>query len=168
MGTVKNKLRMNTYHIVCSLHLDTKCLHPLSLKIKIRLIVYYKLFRKSLGQWVQGRNYIRQQVWKILLNCKNNQDYSPLTVAVLLIVPVSHCSSVLKSGGGGRVGVGWQHCMLAWLPATVWENGLKRAVKIILPTLHDETNDDCKEDLLMPSPCENQQYQDKKLSSKYY
>lgn len=128
MGTVKNKLRMNTYHIVCSLHLDTKCLHLLSLKIKIRLIVYYKLFRKSLGQWVQGRNYIRQQVWKILLNCKNNQDYSPLTVAVLLIVPVSHCSSVLKSGGGGgvaalHVGLITSHCLGKW-PQESGENHL--------------------------------------------
>ena len=55
----------------------------------------------------------RQQVGKILLNCKNNQDYSPLTVSALLIVPVSHRSPVLKSGGRGGVGVRWQHCMLA-------------------------------------------------------
>lgn len=122
MGTVKNKLRMNTYHIVCSLHLDTKCLHLLSLKIKIRLIVYYKLFRKSLGQWVQGRNYIRQQVWKILSSCKNNQDYSPLTVLVFLIVPVSHRSPLSPNRRGGvgvgrvtlNVGLITSHCLGKW------------------------------------------------------
>ena len=58
-----------------------------------------------------------------------------------------------------HVGLITSHCLGKW-PQESSEN--------ILPTLHDETNDDGKEDLLIPSPCENQQYQDKKLSSKYY
>lgn len=112
----------------------------------------------------------RQQVWKILLNCKNNQDYSPLTVPVLLIVPVSHRSPVLKSGGGGGVGGcgGSIACWLDYQPLFGEMASRERWKSSFFPTLHDETNDDCKEDLLMPSLCENQQYQDKKLSSKYY